>query len=230
MALFFRDILENCTEEFFLHEVILKYHYLPEDKETLRRTAERMREQMLPHAVWEHRLFRGEDGCPMAEVAMTLGEGVDELQAEYTRQELLSESYMLETLGSEILLRGYAAYNAWVADHTVYYVKGYSFPETGGRYALEVLPEMLKRLNMPVICNEALCMLPKKSVAFYAVLTEEAGTACPGICMGCGRRDCPNHMDGTIHRHWNFADMTDRPLPYGYTRIFGGREVRSQAE
>ncbi|MBR6152433.1 MAG: hypothetical protein IKQ25_14240 [Lachnospiraceae bacterium] len=186
-------------------------------------------------------------------VVMTLGAGVDQLQEKMLAEGKLTEAFMVEVLGSEILLLAYTAWNAWVKEHTDFVVKRYYFlgvgeyvtiyeadqdgmgggheaedhktarthTETAARISLELatLPDMLERSGLPVTCTEGYCMLPKKSVAFYAELTKDKAVACEGICMGCGRKDCPNRMDALERTRGNRA--LDRPLTYGYARIFG---------
>ncbi|MBE5862034.1 MAG: hypothetical protein E7295_04200 [Lachnospiraceae bacterium] len=189
-------------------------------------------------------------------VVMTLGAGVDQLQEDMLAAGKLTEAYMVEVLGSEILLLAYSALNAWVKEHTDFVVKRYYFlgvgeyvtiyeadqdgmgggheaedhktarthTETAARISLELatLPDMLERSGLPVTCTEGYCMMPKKSVAFYAELTKDRTVTCEGICMGCGRKDCPNRMDALERTRGNRT--LDRPLTYGYARILGLRE------
>lgn len=87
---------------------------------------------------------------------------------------------------------------------------------------------LLQKLALPVTCNTAYCMIPKKSVVFYAELTKDPFTKCAGICLGCGRRDCPNRMEEKENFPLRFADMTDRPLSYGYARIFPKAQMKME--
>ena len=160
--------------------------------------------------------------CP---VCITLGSGVDCLQDRYLEEKLLTEAYMIETLGSELLLKAYPQWNAWVASGDKYLVRRYHFLGSSPEYPITDLPALLEKLQMPVVCTEAYCMIPKKSVAFYAELVDAhtAGiTECEGICAGCGRKDCENRMEKMSSGNY-VADMTDRPFTYGYQRIFGIR-------
>ena len=234
----FGEIMENCITTEFLERVAKKYHYPAWEMDTLRCLAAQINKCMAGEAQWNHRLFwekpaeqealilglvRQKGSMPMAEVAMTLGKGVDDLQDEYLNRGALSESYMIEVLASEMLLESYAAYNQWVAENTIYHVERYVFLQDD---MVRELPGMLKRLELPIACNEAFCMLPKKSVAFYALLTEDATVICRGICTDCGRENCPNHIgQEPVKTEWHFADMTDRPLPYGYAQIFGEKSA-----
>lgn len=204
----FNRIIEECAGERFLKEVCRKYHYLPEDEPGIKQAAESMQASMKEEAFWQHYISRRK-GALNAGAVMTLGRGVDILQESCDKAGKLSESYMIETLSGEILMQAYSAYNSWVAENTPYHVARYYFLGSDRDYPMELLQELLKKLGGPVSYNEGYCMIPKKSVAFYALLTEEKGIKCRGICTDCGRKDCPGRM------------KESRPLPYGYARILG---------
>lgn len=232
MEAFFTDLLEKFTSEHFLREVCRKYHYQDTDYQSLLETAECMLPFMRKQACWNHRLFELSDGQDTSagrytEAAITLGEGLDRLQEEYAGKGALSECYMVEALASELLLEAYAAYNRQVAAEMPFHVARYHFPGSEQAYPLSMLPELLMRLEMPVSCNEVFCMIPKKSVAFVAELTTEEAVKCPGICVGCkgaAGRSCPNRVEEGLQLSRLIADMTDVPLSYGYSRIFGRRQ------
>lgn len=205
MKKYFAELLEEFSPPsfleggfpLFLEEVRKKYHYDAEAYESLCSVAEAMLSPIREEACWEHRLYRAEKGWE-SEVGITLGKGVDILQEQYLSGQLLSESYMVESLASELLLLGYAAYNRYVAEETPYHVARYHFLGSEEGYPIEGLGALLNRLRLPIVCNEAYCMMPKKSVAFVAELTKEAGVHCRGICVGCHSRNCPNRIPGVF--------------------------------
>lgn len=228
-----------------------KYHYDPEEYSDLKKIAEQMEPCLETEAGWQDRdceetFSKGERS--FLAVGITLGKEIDELQENYLQDGLLTESYMIEVLSSELLLKSYQAYTEWVAAHRELHVARLHFlgTEISGsdvsgsitldsedsdkklcnRLRLENLPTLLQELQLPVTCNEAYCMIPKKSVVFYAELTKDAFTKCAGICLGCGRRDCPNRMEEKENFPLRFADMTDRPLSYGYARIFSKTDTK----
>ncbi len=232
----FSEITALCRDEQFLHSVMKKYHYDPEEYPNLKQLAEQMLPWLESEAGWQDRdfeeTFPGRDQSFLA-VGITLGKGIDTLQENYLREEHLTESYMIEVLSSELLLKSYQAYTEWVAAHRELHVARMHFlgseamgEKLGSRLQLENLPTLLQELQIPVTCNEAYCMIPKKSVVFYAELTKDAFTKCAGICLGCGRRDCPNRMEEKENFPLRFADMTDRPLSYGYARIFSKTDAK----
>lgn len=234
MAAFFSDVLDEFLTPAFLNGVRKKYHYNPLRQEAEMQTDELLSvaEKMLPlmraEAFWERNeirleTFRSESlDASYEKVAMSLGNGLDDLQESYHRKERLSESYMLEVLASEILLKGYEAYNRYMARNTEWHVARYYFPGNGKEFPLEMLPRLLETLTPKIVCNAAFCMLPKKSVAFIAELTKDENISCKGICAGCKNIRCSNRIADEGPFRERMAGTADMPLTYGYSRIFGG--------
>lgn len=234
MARFFEDLLDAFSDKSFLEKVYKKYHYGEEQLPLLAAVAAEMLPLMRREACWERQEWKvtgqtgGEIGmiCPpvFEQVIMTLGAGVDALQEAYLEKGLLSESYMIEALASELLLAGYSAYNRYMAAETAFHVARYYFPGSEENYPLEKLPFLLGRTKLPVTCNDAYCMQPKKSVVFVAELTEDETVHCQGICVGCrgsAGRKCPNRIEESAPLRQALDGMPDVPLNYGYGRIFG---------
>ena len=128
---------------------------------------------------------------------------------------------MIEVLASELLLQGYAAYNRYIRKNTDWHVARYHFLGSEDDFPLEMLPDLLTELTPLITCNSAFCMLPKKSVAFIAELTQDDKVRCRGICVCCKNLNCPNRMvdDSLVEKR--LSVLTDMPLTYGYARIFG---------
>ncbi len=239
---FFDILTESMTEESFLRDVCLKYHFEEPQLPLLATVAVSMQTRILrdvregragfcggesqenasdsPQSLSHGKAPQENRGQILTGACITLGPGIDARQEEYLRQELLSEAYMVETIAAELLLRAYPLWNEWLAGRSAYHVKRYYFPGSGEEHPLEELPGLLAGLGAPVTCTGAYCLLPRKSVAFYAELTEESDAVCEGICLGCGSRDCPNRMEKQDRISYA-SDMTDRLFPYGYLRIFG---------
>lgn len=223
MAAFFTELLDDFLKADFLEMVHKKFHYGEEQLETLTAVAGEMLPVMRKEAFWvrgaEHN-YGGEDAV-CEEVVMSLGKGLDELQEDYSRKGMLLESYMLETLASELLLRGYSAYNRHVRMEGKWHVARYHFWGSEEGFPLEKLSEILEALSPQIVCNEAFYMQPKKSVAFIAELTQDAKKVCEGICIGCGSVDCPNRVKEDAMGNRMTARSMDFPLSYGYSRILG---------
>ena len=213
MKTFYEEVIDGITAQAFLENIKNKYHYQNDQLTDLIRAARELLPLLRQDAHWEHRIIYGElfggkfwrdlsapetlgDQCiTYSEVVMTLGEGPDLLQEQYLSQGHLSECYMVESLTSELLLQGYAAYNRYIAENTDFHVARYHFPGSEDAFPLNCLPEILERIKLPVRCNKAFCMIPKKSVVFVAELTQDKPQLCQGICVGCTSINCPNRME-----------------------------------
>lgn len=222
MAAFFSDLLKDFLKEDFLLSVCKKFHYGKTQWEELYGVAKDMLPLMEKEAFWERRKSCYTDKCleyshaKYEDVVMSLGNGLDDLQENYHRKELLSEIYMLQNLASELLLKGYSSYNQYISENLDWHVARYHFLGSEKEFPLELLPKLLKGLTPKMTCNAAFCILPKKSVAFVAELTKDTEIHCEGICAGCHSKNCPNQTTGALQ------SKKDKEIPshYGYYRIF----------
>ncbi len=221
--LFFKDLCDDMIMDGFLKEVIYRYHYMESDEPELYAVASAMQDVIRNEAAFDCTprpdkrsgddtwLWQGmqpaKDQLPF--VVMTLGAGVDTLQDFYIAEGKLTESFMVEALAGELLMKAYSSFNKWLAENTKYYVANYIFLGSEKGYPLEDLPKYLEGSSLSILCNECYYMIPKKSVAFFIRLTKDAGVRCPGICESCKRKDCPNKT------------KAERLLPYGYAKILG---------
>lgn len=165
-----------------------------------------------------------------AAVFLTLGSGIDALQDVYLQGNHMSEAYMLECIGMELLTRAYGALagkiqisegGAAVRMHFI-----------GEQYPYSVMDEMREQMGETGISfNAQYSMSPQKSVAFLlefadTVLARELtgetiprhthNSFCHGqlahICSGCNNVDCEYRQKENN--------------TYGYQRIFGGQEKK----
>lgn len=227
MAAFFEELLDGFLDVEFLRTVQKKFHYGEEQFQTLTAVAEDMLPIMRREAFWtcmktnSNHKTRGDSNLIYEDVVMSLGEGIDERQEAYSDKGMLLESYMLETLASELLMKGYSAYNKCTEADGMWHVARYHFLGSEEEFPLEILPELLKNLTDRVSCNSYYYMKPKKSVVFTAELTQDGAVQCEGICVGCSRADCFNRVEEDTHRRYLDRFAPDLPLTYGYSRIFG---------
>ncbi|MBD5490425.1 MAG: hypothetical protein HDR13_16840 [Lachnospiraceae bacterium] len=223
MADFFTDLLDGFLNPSFLEKVRDKFHYEETRSSELRAVAEQMFPLIREEAFWERNVssLQKSSGAVYEDVVMSLGAGIDSLQDHYSSQGMLSRSYMLEVLASELLLQGYGAYNRYIEKNTDRHVARYHFLGSEDSFPLSMIPRLLDITDGRITCNEAYCMLPKKSVAFVAELTQDEKVRCEGVCVGCNRRQCPNRVAGNHPDQGIIARMADLPLTYGYGRIFG---------
>lgn len=220
MEPFFETVVQEASHSLFLRKVAGKYHYSKEELPLLKEVRDAMLSCMKGKAAWEW--FSNSKTESSFLVAMTLGADIDQLQEQYLLQQRLSEAYMVEALGSEILLKGYEALNQWVKEHTEYFVERYFFLGSDDNYPLTSLPQVLEKCTLPLSCNQSFCMLPKKSVVFVAKLTKDKEAVCPGICVGCTSENCPNRMPYASQT--GLLAATDKLLNYGYGKIFGKKK------
>ena len=240
MSPFFTELLDNYPGPAFLEKVRGKYHYEKDWSEALKKSALEMLPFLQKEAFWESMPAEWSDtvslrqsapeeenaagsrrkaaGTKYERVVISLGAGLDRLQEQYSEQGSLSKSYMLEALASELLLQGYRAYNRHVREICGWHVARYHFPGSEKSLPLDILPHILSRFSVQVSCNEAFCIIPKKSVVFLAELTQDEKVRCEGICVGCGNISCFNRMEEDAQME---RIITDMPLTYGYQRIFG---------
>lgn len=199
---FFPELLDDFVSADFLKKVLEKYHFNEEQAAQLQAVAMEMLPQIREEAFWirqespSKKEWHSKDSDTAYEnVAMSLGNGVDLLQEHYSEKGLLLESYMVEVLASELLMRGYDAYNRYVMEHTAYHVARYHFPGSEESLPLKMLPQLLNGLTQKITCNSAFCMQPKKSVVFISELTQDKTISCKGICVGCTNTACPNRTE-----------------------------------
>lgn len=206
----------------FIARVMQKYHFDAAEKENMRQVAARVQKEAAGQAgFWQTPEENG--SAEWVNVAMTLGDGVDRLQETYLEEGRMTECYMAEALAGELLLTLYQKFNRRIREKTGRHVARYRFYGAEEGLPLEEMEKApVLQGQDEISCNSACCLLPKKSVVFWAELTEEEGRVCEGICAGCGRKDCPNRAKPreTSQRYW--PDLSFGPLPYGYARILRG--------
>lgn len=218
-------LLDEFISADFFEKILKKYHFDEEQTKLIQMTAKEMLPLIREEAFCISQLYSMENIPPAINtettyecVAISLGVGLDILQENYDKKGLLLQNYIVEVLASELLMQGYDAYNKHVAEHTAKHVARYHFPGSEAALPLELLPMLLKNLTPKITCNSAFCMQPKKSVVFISELTRNETVHCKAICVGCTNKSCPYRMEENdlIRKR-----MTDLPLTYGYSRIFG---------
>ena len=215
---------------------LARYHFPEDEREQLKQLCIRLKDTCSGQISCRFA------ACPEKEdrlaASMTLGKGVDELQEKLQKQDMLLESYMVETLAGEALMEAYSRFHTEIHRRTGWFVKQMSFLGSSSE-PIEQLPTLLKMLDCNaqytasyITCNESLCLIPKKSVVFWTELTKE-GVRCAGVCDSCENVQCENRIpdnpdnqeaaektEGVVESiRW--PDLFGRPLPYGYNRIFG---------
>lgn len=191
----------------------------------------------LPQAALQNEAARSEqksEAMPerAALCAVTLGNGIDDMQALYGGAEAVMDDYILECLGSALLEKAYEELAGVLRRETGLFINHYLFP--GSQTELSQVAEIVGRLSaggerIPVSYNTEFVLTPKKSVIFIGIL-EEKKAGC-GICTDCPKTDCENRKGQLRHSREKEerakSSQTqkslgkDRNYSYGYQRIFG---------
>lgn len=193
--------LWTCLTSDFLEQVRSRYHFEEKDKALFAGVAS----DLAGCLKWKEAAYLmfedGTDNARRATAVVTLGSDVDLLQERYQNTGRMLESYMLESIGGELLMRGYGMLETWIRENTGYQVTAYHFFGDDEAHPLSAMPEILKRAKQhKVVCTAGYCLKPKKSVVFEMELapadTCTEAVECVRICAHCSRRDtCLNRRE-----------------------------------
>lgn len=188
----FEQLLSRCQQADFIEEAARKNGYGREALPELSRIAGEVVRESGRKGSFTSKLLQeeAEGKRPVTVSILTLGEGVDRLQDRYRERENMTAAYMAEVISNEILMKSYEAYDRMLAETTDYRVKEFHFPGSEEAYPLSDIGKILDMLGAPVQCLKSFCMVPRKSVVFYAELTREKGNACRSVCQTCEKRSC----------------------------------------
>ena len=114
--------LWTCLTSAFLEQVRSRYHFEEKDKALLKGVAS----DLAGCLKWKEAAYLmfedGTDTVRRATAVVTLGSDVDLLQERYQNTGRMLESYMLESIGGELLMLGYGMLEAWIRENTGYQV------------------------------------------------------------------------------------------------------------
>lgn len=162
---------------------------------------------------------RVQEGTQLA-VIVTLGARPDALQNEYVAKERLTEGYMIECLGMELLKAAYEMTAQKLWEKYGLWLSGFSF--LGEQYPLEWTQDIFRLLAPEGISyNQAYMLAPKKTVVFVTTLQREREDGYCRVCDACGNLQCPNRYSAKTPDKEREAQEAPPNLNYGYQRIFG---------
>lgn len=142
---------------------------------------------------------------------MTLGKEFDDLTDKYEKDGELLLAYALECLGMRILKIAYDMFREKFYEKEGKYLGVYHFLE---EKEMEDMPKVLKQMEIrEVRCNQALALIPQKTVVFLTEMSDERKAGCMAICENCSQRNCPNTEA--------IKGEPGAALHYGYQRILG---------
>lgn len=165
--------------------------------------------------------FKGEmeenDEVRQIAVVMTLGGGIDELQQLYLSNEAIEEAYMIDCIGSELLMKAYSEVAKNIQEETGFFVTKMDF--LGDEYPISFTEELFS-ITKPegISYNEAYALTPSKSVTMIISVSNTKSKNDPcHICISCRNHNC------IFNENHEKKEENEMPLTYGSMQIFGKR-------
>lgn len=173
-------------------EFIRKYHFQNENIEDLKTVYHIMKERLNSLAFIDL-TSEVKKSIPYEKYCIcivTLGENMDQIQDEYSKNEEYSEAYMVECIGMELLKRAYERLSEIVAETYGWWLKKYDF--FGDTFPMEEMKEIVDQMpEAEVTCNQIYLLRPKKSVVFIAEMVRDKSQIHCNLCDNCGNTSCP---------------------------------------
>jgi hypothetical protein len=209
-----------------LQHMIQKFHFNPDELEKIRAMYLALAPLVDARAYYSlEELHAPEPANAQAALAIvTLGNGPDQLMDLYMERELLTEAYILDCLGMELLLMAYRDLVFHIQQITQKRVVKLSF--LGDEYALEYLPEVFEKTQPKQMSyTKELQLIPSKSVSLVLPLEhmdkKTAGKDVCNICTGCQNKDCVLRSTTSESKTEPAAHAPiSTPHTYGYMQIF----------
>lgn len=221
--------LAVALEKKDFNNMITRYHFQQQDQPMLLSLYQALSPLLDIHACYlSHTHLKDVDLGKYAAVFLTLGDGIDEMQSIYLQRNHVSEAYMLECIGMELLTRAYEAFAGKL--QSAMGVQAVRMHFIGDKYPYSVMDEMREQMGeIGIFFNEQYCMTPQKSVAFLLELADTGGAA-----NGLAGEDVLKHTHNAlchVHLAHICADCKNTDCEYrqkenytyGYQRIFGGQ-------
>lgn len=215
-----------------MDKLISRYHFQKTDKDMLKALCKSLTPLLDIHAYYlTDGNLENVDIEQYAAVFLTLGDGIDALQDIYLRRNHVSEAYMLECIGLELLTKAYETFAGQV--QMAMGKRAVRLHFLGDKYPFTIMDEMRRQMGeINISFNEQYNMTPQKSVAFLLELADTGETASElageeqlkhthnalchvhlaHICADCKNVDCE------YRQKENYT--------YGYQRIFGGQRKK----
>ncbi len=195
-----------------LENLIIRYHFAREDMPRL----ESLYRALLPllkvraYSLWKPKLPKVYLENYSA-AFVSLGDGIDALSEVYLKRQCVSEAYMLDCIGLELLTRAYADYAGQIKESTGLCAVKLHF--IGDEYPFSLMDSMAAQMeDMDISFDSRYVMSPQKSVALFLELSaaeKMSGAHLTHICTDCKNTDCRFRQPENYN--------------YGYQRIFGNR-------
>lgn len=159
-----------------------------------------------------------------ANALVTLGNSIDSFRDLYSDKSLLSEAYMIECIGFELLTSAYKDLVTQLQCTTGLFVSAIDF--LGDKYPLSLQNDFITTLQPQEIALTSSGMLsPSKSVSMILTLTANK-PECSDLfntCATCPNTTCSHRFSSNSHIR-NKIDFSSLPRTYGNQTIFGLNE------
>ena len=229
--------------EAVINQVIERYHFLEQDRESLSALYQALLPLLRTEAFYIWNPVLEAEKVPKCEttskcetvqpdvdaerernetqalVFLSLGKAMDEFQSLYMDSGCLQEAYMIECIGLELLTEAYEEFVKQVQNDTHKWAKRLEF--VGDNCPIETLPDLYRQVFTepgPITYSEQCILSPKKSVAFFLTMSDKkvAGKPCH-ICSQCKNTDCMFRQAVSDSE----KTYTGNRYSYGYQRFFG---------
>ncbi len=185
-----RESLQVDMREEQYREMLERYHFALRDLARLRQVGALVLRAAEPRLYWE-RLTAEESPREEIAVIVTLGAGVDELQNRCQQRERLTETYMAECVGMELLRAAYEQTAERIHESTGKWLSDFAF--VGEKVPFTRMEEIFRLLAPDgVSYNQAYMLTPKKTAVFLTELCGERKDNYCQICAGCTNLSCRN--------------------------------------
>lgn len=215
------------------NNMITRYHFQQTDKPMLQGLYQALSPLLDIHACYlSTAQLSHVDLEQYAAVFLTLGDGIDALQNLYLQSNHVSEAYMLECIGMELLTKAYEAFAGKLQKSLERRAVRMHF--IGDTYPYSIMDEMREKMGeINISFNAQYSMTPQKSVAYLLELAEIDGKAYKQE-YAMARSEQIKHTHNTlchVHLAHMCADCKNvdceyrqkENYTYGYQTIFGGK-------
>ncbi|SCY01407.1 hypothetical protein [Butyrivibrio sp. INlla14] len=190
--------LKVSLDEACMSDFSRRYHFEEKDKNEIEKLYIKASPRV--HAQFHYCLLnnKGEalekentKAAKQALVVVTLGQAFDVLQDSFlsSTEENIHKAYILDCIGLELLARAYEEVDKKLHELTGMYAGRYIFAGED-KLPMSEVPRLMGLLGQKLVTyNEAMVLIPKKSVLFVVPLLTEPVHK-PGLCSMCDALDC----------------------------------------
>lgn len=196
--------------------IIRKYHFRTIDFDDLKALYRAIFPLIDSYAYYNYNFADQEiDYAEYVSCFITLGNSVDKIQTVYMDKELIMESYMIDCLASELLVKAYKQFVKYIEENSGKFVLKLDF--LGDKYPVEMVSKLYEQDKPENISyNSCYQLSPSKTVTILLPLSEHKPEN--NVCNTCYL--CKN-MNCTIRENPSVNQKAKQNPTYGNMAIFG---------